>query len=328
MSPRKVLVTGCGGDIAQAIGRTLRELPGYGPALGADVHEDHAGAFVFERVFVLPTVRDAGYLAALRALLAREKPAVLLPMSEAELRFLHAQGITGALDGVPVLAANPRALEVGLDKWRTAELLRELGLPHPRTELLTEHTTPRAPCVLKARRGAGSKAVVRVDDEAAFRFYAARMGDAVVQELLLPDDQEYTCGLFRSPRAGETRTLVLRRTLAGGLTGRGEVVVNEAIDAVLRAIAEALDLRGSINAQLRLTASGPCVFEINPRFSSTVRFRHLLGYRDLRWSLQDLFDEPLEPYTPPAPGTRFYRTYDEVLRAPTTAPAAAPRDER
>ena len=52
-------------------------------------------------------------------------------------------------------------------------------------------------------------------------------------------------------------------------------------------IAQGLDLRGSMNIQLRLTDKGPRVFEINPRFSSTVLMRHRIGYSDVLWALDE-----------------------------------------
>ena len=52
-------------------------------------------------------------------------------------------------------------------------------------------------------------------------------------------------------------------------------------------IAEGLDLRGSMNIQLRLTDKGPRVFEINPRFSSTVLMRHRIGFSDVLWALEE-----------------------------------------
>ena len=52
-------------------------------------------------------------------------------------------------------------------------------------------------------------------------------------------------------------------------------------------IATGLDLRGSMNIQLRLTDKGPRVFEINPRFSSTVLMRHRIGYRDVLWTIEE-----------------------------------------
>ena len=42
-----------------------------------------------------------------------------------------------------------------------------------------------------------------------------------------------------------------------------------------------------------MVSDEPCVFEINGRFSSTIMMRHLLGFKDLLWSLGVMsgFDE-------------------------------------
>ena len=131
-------------------------------------------------------------------------------------------------------------------------------------------------------------------------------------ELLLPEEEEYTCGLFRS-RSGEIRSITIRRRLQGGYTCAGKVVFDQELETYLHQIAEALRLRGSINVQLKWTMKGPVAFEINPRFSSTVLFRHLLGFQDLIWAMKDLKEIDLEPYEAANEGVRFYRGPREYI---------------
>ena len=64
--------------------------------------------------------------------------------------------------------------------------------------------------------------------------------------------------------------------------------INEAINSMCKTIAEGLDLHGSMNIQLRITVNGPRVFEINPRFSSTTLMRHIVGFTDVLWVLDEL----------------------------------------
>lgn len=52
-------------------------------------------------------------------------------------------------------------------------------------------------------------------------------------------------------------------------------------------IAEGLDLRDNMNIKLRLTDKGPRIFEINPRFSSTVLVRHRICFSDVLWALEE-----------------------------------------
>jgi carbamoyl-phosphate synthase large subunit len=100
----------------------------------------------------------------------------------------------------------------------------------------------------------------------------------------------------------------------GGFTNFGEVIENKEIQELLIQIAERLQLTGSINIQLKLTPNGPVVFEINPRFSSTVLFRHLTGFKDLIWTLEDFFEMEISEYSPPPAGTKIYKGFMEFVR--------------
>ena len=67
---------------------------------------------------------------------------------------------------------------------------------------------------------------------------------------------------------------------------------------------------GSINLQLRMVEGVPMLFEINPRFSSTVEFRDEFGFKDLIWSLEDKFRLPREKNTKnKSKYTKFYKAY-------------------
>ena len=81
-------------------------------------------------------------------------------------------------------------------------------------------------------------------------------------------------------------------------------------------VADALDLEGAINIQLRIDNGEPVIFEINPRFSSTVGFRHRLGFTDGIWAIEARLGLEIADYTPPAAGTRIERVAQEVIRPP------------
>ena len=71
------------------------------------------------------------------------------------------------------------------------------------------------------------------------------------------------------------------------------------IDEILITIAEKSALEGAINVQLRVTDDGPSIFEINPRFSSTVMMRHLIGFSDLVWMIEARKGLSLPPFDAP-----------------------------
>ena len=53
------------------------------------------------------------------------------------------------------------------------------------------------------------------------------------------------------------------------------------------------------------------IFEINPRFSSTVLFRHLMGFEDVLWSIQDKLGLSVEPYYINHSISKFYKAFSE-----------------
>ena len=57
----------------------------------------------------------------------------------------------------------------------------------------------------------------------------------------------------------------------------------------------------------------PVVFEINPRFSSTILFRHLLGFKDMEWSIQEFLGEEISNFIKPQVGKCFYKGYNEYI---------------
>ena len=307
----KLLITGCGGDIAISIARILRMSGVAQTIYGCDIHADHPGEAFFDACFVVPCCSDPVYWEKISELVRRNEVEAVIVAAEPEIRHYHRRGGALAIEGAAVIMANSEALEIGLDKLKTAEMLKECGLPFPWTVNAEAGEPLDFPCILKAREGSGSKAVYVVQRDTV-DFYRAKRAAHIWQELLQPPEQEYTCGLYGT-RTGEVRSIIFRRKLFGGLTGSGEVVEDGAIGQLLGIVARRLHLRGSVNVQLRKTTRGPVIFEINPRFSSTVMFRHRLGFTDLLWSLQEARGQfPLAQSTP-AVGVKFYRVGTEVI---------------
>lgn len=307
-----MLITGCGGDIALALARIAREAGAARRLIGCDIHADHPGSVFFDVCELAPRASDGAYLEALERVVKAHNVDVIVPMSEAEITVLLDAGHLDTFAGVPVIAANRLAVETGLDKYETFSRLAAHKLGVPWTRIVGEVPPLDLPCILKRRRGQGGKDLRLVTTDEEVKLATLMRPDDLWQQLLLPEDQEYTCGLYRA-RTGETRMIALRRRLQDSATSAAVVVDSAPFSSLLHGIADALDLNGSINVQLRLTADGPKVFEINPRFSSTVRFRHTLGFHDFIWSLQETRGVPIGTYRAPSPGIRMYRYADEVV---------------
>jgi carbamoyl-phosphate synthase large subunit len=305
-----VLVTGCGGDIGQSICKILRGYGLVGKIVGTDIHENHPGKFLCDQFHILPRCTADNFLTALEAIVKSSSIHFIISASEPELRFYSSKRINKELFGKPLIMASQKALEVGFDKLKTASFLEDSGLIFPKTDIVNNVSTPVLPSIIKSRSGSGSKQLFVINAIDEFTFYKSKFPDFIIQEFLGADTKEYTCGLFRS-KGGQCRQIIFHRTLSGGFSNFGIVEKNKNISTLLEQVAFKLDLVGSINVQLKLCAKGPVVFEINPRFSSTVLFRDLLGFKDLIWSIEDALDQPLSEYVDVEEGRKFYKGYQE-----------------
>lgn len=309
---KSVLITGSRFEIGQGLCRILKETGTAEVVVGTDFTTDHPATLIFDE-FELSTPPDhPDYFQSIRHIVTEHEIDLIVPMSEAEIYRFSGQGYRGSFEGVPLLTADANSVAVGQDKLETVEFLAESGIPHPWTGITGEQDPLDVPCVIKPRHGNEGEGFQIVDDPALVPILRRNRPDDIWQELLLPEEEEYTCGLFRS-RSGEIRSIAIRRRLQGGYTCAGEVVSDEDVRGYLHQIADSLHLEGAINVQLKKTRNGPIAFEINPRFSSTVVFRHLLGFQDFIWAMKDLKGVDLEPYQAANEGVRFYRGPREYI---------------
>ena len=309
-----ILVTGCGGDIGLGIGKILKSIGISKRVIGCDIHENHPGTEIFDECLKISRADNHNYLNDLSIIIKKYSIDLIIPTSESEIRVFFEKEILEKFESAKVLLANNESLRLGLDKLETIKFLEKNKFIFPWTFIVKERDPISTPCVIKSRFSQGSKSFKIVKKE-EISIYKKERPEDIWQELLLPDEEEYTCGLYRT-LDDEIRTIIFRRKLQGGLTGSGEVVNNKAIEKMLFKLGNAINLRGSINVQLRLTQRGPVIFEINSRFSSTVVFRHLIGFKDLVWALQERLGIKIEKYTPPKEGTKIFRGTKEYILPP------------
>jgi carbamoyl-phosphate synthase large subunit len=280
-----VLITGIGGDIAQSVAKLARIARPDCRLIGTDITDEHAGALFVDETRVVPRADDPRYVESIVELIESQRIDCAIPMSEPELSVLlpliEAQRCTHWM------TAGPRTIRTGIDKLETMRALHSLGIAVPWTIPAGEGEPRTLPCILKNRRGSGSRAVFTVHDAEEAKYLAARHRDAVFQELLPDAEREVTCAVYRT-RDHRVATLQLRRRLAGGFTGWAVVIDDPVVAALCSDVANAFDLTGAMNVQLRLTERGPRVFEINPRYSSTALMRHEIGFSDVVWAFDEL----------------------------------------
>jgi carbamoyl-phosphate synthase large subunit len=310
-----ILVTGCGGDIGQSIGKILLKSKFTKNLFGIDISDKNAAQFIYPNFSKGLRYTHPNYLKELESFILKNQIDIIIPIAEPELRFFSENNILDKIGNAKMITASKLALKVGFDKYKTAQFLEKNKLPFPKTTLAKDvKELDFFPVILKSKTGSGSKDIYKVNTMDEFLFYTRlNIENYVVQEFITDKNGEFTCGLYRS-NSGEIRSLIFKRELHGGYSGYGEVVENKVITALLEKLAVAINLSGSINVQLRITENLPKVFEINPRFSSTVFYRHLFGFDDVIWSIEDKLGLELSDTRENVIGKKFYKGFEEYIK--------------
>ena len=312
---RRILVTAANGDIAEAIAGIVREAFPDAELHGVDANGYWPAAALFDTVETVPMAADPEYPRVLSAIAKNVGATLVIPCNEAELLRLATD--PGPAAGLPLLMVDGDLVRTFCDKLETQRWLSRNTIRSPWTAPLTAARPEHLPIIAKPRRSAGSHGVCFIGTADHLRGVQDEYGDRYIAQAFLPhDDQERTCALIRVN--GVVRSLTMRRKLDAGRTVAATVEDRPDITGLLARLAEAARLEGAINVQLRVTTDGPMIFEINPRFSSTVKMRHMLGFQDLVWLINSRDGAPLPAFRPQV-GASVYRLSREVLGASATA---------
>lgn len=327
--PIRAAVTGMGNPLGQNIFKALEmsSLPLRLYVL--DAHPLSAGFFGSGVAVRCPRVDTPGYVDELIAFLHREQIAVVFFGTEAEPAKLrpHRARIE-AETGTVLMLNDADVLAVADDKYLTARALAGAGLDHPASSLAEDRQAVEAlitergfPLVAKPRKGSASRGLARIRSRDQLEAHL-RPG-FVIQECLLPDDAEYTVGIYRCRDGRIAATTVIHRDLDFGLTYRGLVLHDENIAAYAERVADAIGAVGSCNVQLRFTSRGPVCFEVNPRFSSTTPVRAHFGVNEPELAIREYVLGETLPRLVARPGAVMREWREIYLEADETETALA-----
>lgn len=316
---RRILATAVGGDLGQSVIKCLRDSSPIPFIVGCDMNP-YAGGRADVNLFLQapPVMETENYRDFLLETIKQRQIDYVFPLSDVEILFYN-EHREWFQDSPAVFAAcEPHIIDTFMDKFKTAAFFKDNGFLYPETYLSEEyHGQLGFPLILKRNRGSGSRELFKVEDVDALFFYLRRNSGMIIQEYLRQKDgkdNEYTSGLFSDGHMPQTvHTITFRRFLApGGFSQQVELIPAGPAVEFAESLGRALHFKGSLNVQFRLTDRGCVAFEINPRFSSTVYFRHCFGFKDVLWTM-DLFEGKAVHYTPVFKKGVGVRKFGEVI---------------
>lgn len=317
-------VTGTGSLIGQAILKCLKKSKFTDKAhvVGFDYFPDTIGGYWCHTNYLLPDIykdpkKETLWLEEIKKVIEKEKLDFLFVGVDFELPlFAKYREELEKNSHLKILVSSEKVIEIGNDKYKTAQFLKENDLFYPETTLF-EDCNPahvKYPIIVKPAVGARSRGVYVVKNSAELIEKAATIDLPVVQELVGNDDTEYTCGVLMLNKKFIS-SIILRRTLKEGNTAKAYYKKDypQIISDYIQQIAEQLQPHGSCNLQLRLDENGtPKLFEINPRHSGTTYMRAHFGYNEVEMILDYFLNgETKSPTTREGVVVRFY---DEMFQ--------------
>lgn len=314
----KVVVTGAGALLGQGIIRSLlaSELTDL-RLVAVDPHPFSAGLYWTDERYLVPKANHKKFSSAIEDLVSRIRPDVLIPGTDVELLPLALiKTRLASMYGVKVIVASPEVIRIADDKYKTYQFLTENGFSAPDSCLPGEELALEErmgyPLIVKPRVGARSQGIIKVNNRKELMQASQRTKNAIIQECVGTDDNEYTAGTLYMD--GEcSAAIVMRRDLRDGNTYRAYIEKSPELLDQVRSFANALKADGPANFQFRLDRHGQAkVFEINARFSGTTPLRALAGFNEVEMCINGaIFRQPI--IQPVVKNATFLRYWSETM---------------
>jgi len=318
-SELQVLVSAIGGDVGQAIVKSLRLSKRKIVCHGCDIEDNGIGKLYVDSFQVVPSAIDKSYINEIDGLCSDFCIDAFIPASEQEISFLSEYGNIQQLPGgIPIICQNASIIRTYGDKLHSMQALDEKinvalyadGKDVKAVSNLIQKTG--YPVVVKERISRGSKSVHIVYNPEELKTTLIQSDLPLVQEYIDDDFGEYSIGIFSDDK--QIHAIAFRRSL--GLTGASWYAESCDDPDVLeygKNIARIVSPHGSINIQVRKSSKGVKLLEVNPRFSSLTAARAICGFNDVEWSLDLVLKGSVDIGRPAIRNVRFKRYISELI---------------
>lgn len=289
---RRILVTAISGNIGNGILKILREDESY-ILFGCDVNEIAVGMDMVEAFWQTRYAVEEGYVNDLLEKCKLYHITHLIPVNEREIEVIGKARKRFEELQIKLVIQEEALLGICLDKYKTAMFLSKHGFDVPATYLYMDDIkeTDRK-FICKPRKSNGSKDIFVFQKGADLS--DKKTDDCIFQEYI-DSEEEYTIGVFRHKKV--SNIIAFKRELKNGYSNKVELSEDHNLYELALRLALLFDLEGYFNIQLKKADGQYFIFEINPRISGTVRFRHMLGFQDVLWWLDALDGNETETYT-------------------------------
>ncbi len=284
-----ILITAVGGDIGSGIVRCLKDESDSINVIGCDVKKYVQTITLLSAFYQVPAVGDTSYLDEILKICEQHKVNIIIPTHENEILFLSKQKKIFDKLNIKLLVHSTEFLKIFNSKYETSKALKNIGLNVPETWYADNLPCDFAePVIVKPDNASGSRSILRFDSVLDIP-EKLKSKNNVVQKFIDGSNGEYTLCIFKD-KAKTSYACFYRELGLGGMSVFVKSVQFDWLDDVVKTICDKLVFNGCINVQFRIESGTYYIFEINPRISSTVRFRYEMNFKDLIWWIKSTLD--------------------------------------
>ena len=275
-------MTGGGGAGTIAATKILKKSGKYRVIL-CDMDKWAAGLKFADKAYILPAGDDERFIDVVKNIILKEHVDVFVPLVDEEI--LKSYELKKEFPDLNILLPEYDFSQMVLDKWWLIKNLKKFGMPCPKTYLASEPCEDlEYPIIMKPRIGRGSRNVMEIKSKeqvSAYKLLANLSEDRIlVQEKI--KGKEFTISVVAN-KNGDVLAVVPKEVICKrGVTITAVTRQNSTIQNLCIEIQEKLKANGPFNVQLILRNDNvPVVFEINPRYSTTIALTMAAGVNEI-----------------------------------------------
>ncbi len=289
---KKLLISGAGGSLFPYLTDVLSEK--YDLIL-TDSNELVKKLYPERDTRIVPKVVDPSFARVMTDIIKNDGVDYYIPLIDEEILIAHK---VAAGCGVRVLAPAPEFVSLCLDKLELMKALAECGISVIPTETADRYDGSYGfPLFLKPKTGRGSRGAMKICSQAAFDAYFVLENYTKEEVLVQPyiGGQEYTVSVTANSINRLISVVPKIVYLKQGITKHAAGVHHDGIESLCRKIVEIFAPCGSFNVQLKEDGGKLHIFEINPRYSTTLVLSIACGINEIDLNIEH-FEDINAPY--------------------------------
>jgi carbamoyl-phosphate synthase large subunit len=310
----KILITGANGDLACSIAKILKNEFPNSRILGTDINKNGIGEEIFDHIYKTTYPNQKKYGSIIKKI--SKKIDLIIPTTETEINFFTKKKNEFK---AKILVNKKNIINLFNEKQKTQIFLKKnftkfsLDYCFFLKDFNKNKKIIKFPSFLKKNIGSGNQNYQIIDNAKKIKNFKILNGkDWVIEQYLNKSYPEYTSAIIRLENF-EKICIFKRKLHKLGYTMYAETFKNIKIEKQLLEIAKKINLNGCINIQFKIINKKIKIFDINPRLSSSVRMRDIIGFHDCIWWIKNTLDINFSKKIKILKNKKIIKSFDEKI---------------